>query len=48
LDEAERFEGADNKIQGEVREIKIVLGAQLSGEMSSELWIAKAVSQPFE
>ena len=48
LDEAEHFESADNKIQGEVREIKIVLGAQLSGEMSSEPWIAKAVSQPFE
>ena len=47
-DEAERFESTDNKIQGEVREIKIVLGAQLSSEMSSEPWIAKAVSQPFE
>jgi hypothetical protein len=45
-DEAERFETVDNKIQGEVQEIKIVLGPQLSGEMSSELWIAKAVSQP--
>jgi hypothetical protein len=47
-DEAERFESADNKIQGEVREIKMVLGARLSDEMSSEPWIAKAVSQQFE
>lgn len=47
-EEAERFENAENKIQGQVREIKIVLGAQLSGEMSSEAWIAKAVSQFFE
>ena len=47
-DEAERFESTDNKIQGEVQEINIVLGARLSSEMSSEPWIAKAVSQPFE
>jgi hypothetical protein len=47
-DEAERFESADNKIQGEVREIKMVLGARLSGEMTSEPWIVKAVSQRFE
>ena len=47
-DEAERFETVDNKIQGEIQGIKIVLGPQLSGEMSSEPWIAKAVSQPFE
>jgi len=45
-DEAERFENADNKIQGELREIKIILGDRLSSEMSSEPWIAKAVSQP--
>jgi len=47
-EEAERFENAENKIQGQVREIKMVLGAHLSGEMSSEAWIAKAVSQFFE
>ena len=47
-EEAERFENAENKIQGQVREIKMVLGAQLSGEISSEAWIAKAVSQFFE
>ena len=46
--EAERFENAENKTQGQVREIKMVLGAQLSGEISSEAWIAKAVSQFFE
>ena len=47
-EEAERFENAKNKIQGQVREIKMVLGVQLSGEMSSEAWIVKAVSQFFE
>lgn len=47
-EEAERFENAENKIQGQVWEIKMVLGAQLSGEMYSEAWIAKAVSQFFE
>ena len=48
LDKAEHFESANNKIQGEVQEIKTVLGAQLSGEMFSEPWIAKVVSQSFE
>ena len=48
LDEAGCFESADNKIQEEVQEIKIVLRAQLSGKMSSEPWIAKVMSQPFE
>jgi len=47
-DEAARFENADNKIQGQVREIKVVLGAHLSGEMSSEVWITKVVSQHIE
>lgn len=46
-DEAERFENSGNKVQGQLREIKKVLGAQLSVEMSSEAWIAKAVSQRF-
>lgn len=44
LNGAERFESAENKIQGEVQEIKTVLGAKLFGEMSSEPWIARAVS----
>lgn len=47
-DEAGHFENADNKIQGQVWEIKVVLGAQLSGQMSSEVWIVKVVSQHFE
>ena len=47
-DKAGRFKNTDNKIQGQVQEIKMVLGAQFLGEMSSEVWIAKAVSQCFE
>ena len=47
-EEAECFENAKNKIQGQVLEIKMVLKVQLSGEMSSEAWIVKAVSQFFE
>lgn len=42
--EAERFENHDNKVQGQIREIRKVLGAHLTGEMSFEAWIAKAVS----
>jgi hypothetical protein len=44
-DDAERFENADNKVQGQLQEIKVLLGSQLFGELSSEAWIAKAVSQ---
>jgi hypothetical protein len=43
-DETERFESSDNKVQGQLREIKKVLGTKLACEMSSEAWIAKAVS----
>lgn len=44
VDEDERFENVDNKIQGEIREIKIVLGDSLAREMATQPWIAKAVS----
>lgn len=49
LDEAdsERFENSDNKVQGQLREIKELLGDQLFDELSSEAWIAKAVSHNF-
>jgi hypothetical protein len=43
-DEIERFENNDNKVQGQLREIKQVLGTRLASEMSSEAWIVKAVS----
>jgi hypothetical protein len=43
-DEAQRFENGDNKVQGQLREIRKLLGVQLSAEMS-EMWITKAVSQ---
>jgi len=42
-DEGQRFENADNKVQGQLQEIRKVLGAQLSAEMS-ETWLIKAVS----
>jgi len=42
--EAERFENGDNKVQGQVHEIVRILGTRLALEMSSETWIAKAVS----
>jgi hypothetical protein len=42
--EAERFENSDNKVQGQLREIRKILGTRLANEMSSETWIAKAVS----
>lgn len=45
--ETERFENSDSKVQGQLREIRKVLGTQLAGEMVSEAWIAKAVSQTF-
>jgi len=45
--EAECFENSDSKVQGQLREIRKVLGTQLAGEMISEVWIAKAVSQTF-
>ena len=44
----EHFEDSDNKIQGQLREIKMVLGDQLFSKMLSEAWIAKVVSQSFE
>ena len=44
LDDAEHFENIENKDQGQVHEIRKVLGCQLANEMSSETWIAKAVS----
>lgn len=47
LDESERFENGDNKVQGQLQEIKKLLGAQLFDELSSEAWIAKVVSQHF-
>lgn len=42
--EAERFENSDNKVQGQLRDIKKVLGDQLSSEMASETWIPRVVS----
>ena len=45
--EAERFENSDSKVQGQLGEIRKILGTQLAGEMTSEVWIAKAVSQTF-
>lgn len=45
FDDAERFENAENKVQGQLQEIKELLGAQLFDELSSEAWIAKAVSR---
>jgi len=44
LDKAERFENIENKDQGQLREVRMVLGCQLANEMASETWIAKAVS----
>lgn len=44
VDEAERFENGDSKVQRQVHEIVKVLGTRLASEMSSERWIAKAVS----
>jgi len=43
-DEGQRFENGDNKVQGQLQEIRKVLGARLSAEMS-ETWLIKAVSQ---
>jgi hypothetical protein len=42
--EVERFENSDSKAQGQLREIRKVLGTQLANDMSSERWIVKAVS----
>ena len=44
LDEAECFENNENRVQGQLQEIRKVLGSRLADEMSSEKWIAKAVS----
>lgn len=42
--ESERFENGENKVQGELREIRKLLGARLASDMPSETWIGKAVS----
>lgn len=47
MNHGDRFENSHNKAQGQVQEVMEVLGARLSEEMSSESWIAKAVSQQF-
>jgi len=44
LGDAERFENIENKDQGQLHEVRKVLTHQLANEMSSETWIAKAVS----
>lgn len=44
VDEAERFENSDNRVQGQIHEIVKVLGPRLASEMSSETWIGKVVS----
>jgi len=45
INDAERFENIENKDQGQLHEIRKVLGWQLANDVSSETWIAKAVSR---
>lgn len=44
LDEEQRFENGDNKVQGQLQEIRKLLRAGLSAELS-ETWLIKAVSR---